>query len=135
MQRGGDGWLRSIDRIVVRAGGGRAFPNVASFIMHFAPDQHQRRPTDSTPINPPHTHPYTINATQPAPAMGKNSDVALPPGEHTPREERADVVAWVRGREARYVFWDVCLCVGFGLGRGRLFGLGGCGVCVSVGVP
>lgn len=35
--------------------------------------------------------------------MGKNSDVALPQGEHTPREERSDVVAWVKGREARCV--------------------------------
>lgn len=35
--------------------------------------------------------------------MGKKSDVVLPAREHTAREERKDVVAWVKGREARYV--------------------------------
>ncbi|GAB5032658.1 Hypothetical protein NocV09_01001060 [Nannochloropsis oceanica] len=33
--------------------------------------------------------------------MGKKSDVVLPAREHTAREERKDVVAWVKGREAR----------------------------------
>jgi hypothetical protein len=33
--------------------------------------------------------------------MGKKSDVVLPAREHTAREERQDVVAWVKGREAR----------------------------------
>jgi hypothetical protein len=33
--------------------------------------------------------------------MGKNSDVVLPPREHVPREQREDIVAWIKGREAR----------------------------------
>ena len=41
--------------------------------------------------------------------MGKKSDVVLPAREHIAREERKDVVAWVKGREARYVLGIHCM--------------------------
>lgn len=48
------------------------------------------------------THLYHYSTiTTAARTMGKKSDVVLPAREHTAREERQDVVAWVKGREAR----------------------------------
>lgn len=60
--------------------------------------------TDPRPT-PPHTTTNTIIHSPGRPftekRMGKNSDVVLPPREHVPREQRADIVAWTKGREAR----------------------------------
>jgi len=53
--------------------------------------------------------PYLYPLNTAARTMGKKSDVVLPAREHTAREERKDVVAWVKGREARYVLGIHCM--------------------------
>ena len=67
---------------------------------HHLTHTHTHKIISTSPYIHTHTHTHTQNHSLSI-TMGKRSEVVLPPREHTPREERKDIVAWTKGREAR----------------------------------